>query len=157
LTGNRMADHILIFLSLASALVLTGVFVYTDVLYQRPVIDDLEEKIKLLQDVKKEDLSRDGLKLEHLIVNVKSDTVRLRFLDTTMILIPFKPSYIEILEKQRSSIYDSIIGVASNTPAEELNSVSGKILFENRVKKKINDLVGADIIREIFFTTFVVQ
>jgi flagellar FliL protein len=41
--------------------------------------------------------------------------------------------------------------------ASELNSITGKILLESRIKKRLNSILGAPIIKRIYFSKFIIQ
>lgn len=96
-------------------------------------------------------------KLKKITVNLYSQKNRLRYLDVELDLLPFKEEDKEILKKHNDIIFDIIIQIASDMTPEELNSVSGRILLENRIKTQINQALSKSIIREIFFSRFVIQ
>ena len=72
-------------------------------------------------------------------------------------LIPFKEKHLSKLEDNKAYIRDAIIDIASNMSASELASLSGKILLEERIKKQINTKLRKQIIKEIYFSNFVIQ
>ena len=52
---------------------------------------------------------------------------------------------------------DAIIDIASNMAPEELNTVAGKVILEERIRKRLNDFFGKSLVKEIYFSIFVVQ
>ena len=50
----------------------------------------------------------------------------------------------------------AIIDITSGSDPDELNTVAGKLLLENRLKNIINKILGKKIVSEILFTTFVI-
>jgi flagellar FliL protein len=92
-----------------------------------------------------------------MTINLASEQTRLRFLDVEVHLLPFQEEGLKVLEQHKTKMFDIIIEVAGTLSPDELNSVSGKILLENRLKKKINEYLKNQVVREIFFSTFVVQ
>ena len=42
-------------------------------------------------------------------------------------------------------------------PPEQLNTISGKLLLEDRIVKKINNIYKQNIIKELYFSRFLVQ
>lgn len=133
-----------------------GIFVYTEILYQKPKILDHVEKQKMMAEGKKQ-VFPSPFKLKKIIVNLPSRNKRLRFLDVEVHLVPFKPEYHEMLESTLPPIRDAIIDIAGKMEPEELNSVSGKILLENRIKKRINQILHKKVVKDIYFSRFVVQ
>jgi flagellar FliL protein len=156
MTGKPLFDKILVGLNLATLLGGLGLFVYTNMIYKRPLPDEAAE-LEDLKNSAKKGTEVPPLKLDKMTINLHSETARLRFLDIEAHLLPFKEDEVKILETKKTEILDAIMEVASNMSPEDLNSISGKILLENRLKNRINNLLGDQIVREIFFSSFVVQ
>lgn len=151
-----MLDIILVGLNTLAVLAALGAFMFTDMLYERPLPSPQENYDELIEKSKEQNKFT-PLKLDKMIINLKGKSSRLRFLEIEPHLIPFKPQAVEILEGKKAFIYDSIIDIASNFSPEQINSVSGKILFEERIKKRIMTYFGKAMIKEVFFSKFVVQ
>ncbi|GAB4010270.1 MAG: hypothetical protein Fur0010_02620 [Bdellovibrio sp.] len=157
MTGNRTLDMAIIgLMTLATASVLS-LFVYTEILYTKPLPDEKAEKQKLFEQAKAQKINQEAIKLDKLTINLPTERSRLHYLDLESYLIPFKADTRDLVEKKKSIIYDAIIDAAMTMEAEELNSVTGKMLFESRIKNKINDILGGKKIKDIQFTVFVVQ
>ena len=142
--------------SLSTSLLALGVFVYDEFANKRSLPNDEVEKEKLLVD-SRADSYPDSYRLERLIINLKSSATRLRFLDIQMHLIPFTKGKHDLLAKHRPEIYDIINRIGGEMTPREINSIHGKIIFENRIKKAINEALGKNIIREIQYSKFTVQ
>lgn len=156
MTGNKTIDMALISLmTLASAAVL-GLFLYTEMLYTKPLPDERTEKKKLIEEARTLNF-KEAIKLDKLTINLPNERSRLHYLDLESYLIPFKSETRDLIDKKKAIIYDSIIDVASNMESDELNTVTGKMLFENRIKNRINEVLGGKKIKDIQFTVFVVQ
>lgn len=156
MTGNKTLDTILVaILTLATAGAL-GVFVYTEVLFKRPLPSDGIELDSLKQDIQKE-VAPEVYKLDKMIINLNNQGSRLRFLDVEIHFVPFKSDYVEKLESQKAFIQDAIIDISSNMAPDELNTVAGKVLLEERIRRRLNDFFGKSLIKEIYFSRFVVQ
>lgn len=140
------------FLSLA----VLGVFVYVQMVYEKPMPSDHWEREELLE-VSKQDVFIESYKIDKLVVNLLSRTNRLHFLDVEMHLRPFQSHQIDYFKHNKAFIYDTIINTAGNMSPKELNSIYGKTLFEDRIKKRINNHLPHKALREIFFSRFVVQ
>jgi len=156
MTGNKTVDKILLaFMFLATGAAL-GTFVYTEMVYKRPLPKDEVELAKLKSDTKGIS-TPESYKLDKLTVNLTSKTRRLRFLDVQIHLVVFKKTDISKLEEIKPIINDIIIDVAAGMEPDELNSIAGKLIFENRVKKNINTHFKKSVVKELFYTKFVVQ
>jgi len=145
-----------IFATLVS-FITASIFVYTVMIYKKPLMDDktavgeLKEKVSAVRIPV-------NYSIDKLVVNLRSYYgQRLRFLDLSLHIIPFDPAQLGIIETNIALIHDSIIDVSGHMQPDELNSVAGKILFESRVKKTVNERLGEPIIKEILFSKFVVQ
>ena len=156
MTGNKTLDTIIMALSIAATLATAGVFYYTENIYKRPLPKDEVELAKLKEDVKNVSVP-ESYKLDKLIINLTSKTKRLRFLDLEAHLVVFNRKYISQLEEAKPIVNDIIIDIASGMAPDELNSIAGKLIFENRVKKRINAHFKEQVLKELFYTKFVVQ
>ncbi len=155
MTGKPLLDKILLTLAMLSTISVLGLFVYTDIIYQKPLPDDKKEFQKLEAESKKVNVSK-GFALKKITINLKS-TRKLRFLSTEIVLIPFKESQLQIIEDNQAMIRDIIIDAGSNMTAKELSSITGKIIFEETLKERINKTQKKPLIKEVFFSNFVIQ
>lgn len=157
MTGNPMLDRIILGLCLFVGLSTVGLFVYTENIYKKKLPNNEEETKALLEDSKKLAQNLATYKIEKLVINLPTNSGRMRYLELGLAMTPFKPDGIEILEKNKEMLLDAIISVASGMEAQELGSITGKILLEDRVKKLIHKRLDREVIKEIFFTKFVIQ
>ncbi len=156
MTGNKTIDTVIIILVLLLTGGALGTFVYTEIIYKKPLPTN-EQGLEELKNDTKNIMIPESFKLDKLIINLPSKSRRLRFLDVIIHLVVFKQESISILENNKPIINDIIIDVASNMEPDELNSISGKLIFESRIKKRINEYMGSPMIKELFYTKFVVQ
>ena len=156
MTGNKTIDTVIMLLVLLLTGAALGTFVYTEMIYKKPLPTNEQGLAELKADTKNI-MIPESFKLDKLIINLPSKSRRLRFLDVIIHLVVFKQESVSILENNKAIINDIIIDVASNMEPDELNSISGKLIFEARIKKKINEEMGVPMIKELFYTKFVVQ
>ena len=156
MTGKPAIDKILMGLNLATLFGGLALFIYTNVVYKKPLPDESTE-LSELEKAARLQTEVGPFKLDKMTINLASEQTRLRFLDVEVHLLPFQEEGLKILEEHKTKMFDIIIEVAGTLSPDELNSVSGKILLENRLKKKINEYLKNQVVREIFFSTFVVQ
>lgn len=156
MTGNKTIDNALIGISVLATGIALGIFIYTEIVFERPLPNDLVEKKLLLEDSKKIVFS-ESFKVEKLIINLSSSSSRLRYLEVQTYLVPFKNEYNEILESRRPMIHDVIIDLAGQISPNQLNTIAGKVLLESRIKNELNKKLGKFIVKEIYFAKFVVQ
>jgi flagellar FliL protein len=156
MTGKKILDRILVVFNLLGCLVGIAVYVYTEFLSKRELPIDAVEFAKLLKEG--ENITQAKLfALDKLTINLYSSRSRLRFLDVEMHLLPFQDRQMALIERSLPIIYDNIIEITGRLDAEELNSVTGKILYEDRIKKITNQIIGKAVIKRIYFTKFVIQ
>jgi len=133
-----------------------GIFVYSEMIFQRPLPSNESEMQNLVEDSKIA-VAPEIYKIEKIIVNLNSQSRRLRFLELEVHLVPFKSDSIEIFEAQKFYIQDAIIDISTNMAPSELNTVAGKVILEERIKNRLNDSFGKSLVKGIFFSKFVVQ
>ena len=135
-----------------------GFFYYTIILYTNATYSDsnLQESIvnKMSQEEK---VFTPPIDMKRLVINLPSKTRRLRFLELELSFETLQKNNGNFLEKYGPLIKDVAIGeVGKMTPAE-LNSLSGKIILEQRLKTKIREKTQKNLISRIFYRRFVVQ
>ena len=156
MTGKKHIDRLIIIISLFATMLAAGVYIYTELIYQKELPDN-EAEFANMKDSIKNGLTSGTYKLQKITVNLKSRSTKLRFLDVEIHIVPFAKSYTRVLDKNRDVVYDSIIDITSGMNPEELNTVSGKILLENRIKNDLNKILKKQIVKEILFTTFIIM
>lgn len=158
MTGNRIIDAILGLLTLLITAGALGVFIYTEVVYQRPAVNDSVEMQNMMTDIAASE-SVPAVALGKITLNIQTDrpSSRLRFLDVEASIVPFSSAAATRIEGAKKQITDSFIDVASRMSPEELGSISGRILLESRLKKRIEMITGSQSVKEILFTSFVIQ
>lgn len=134
----------------------TSLFVYTVFVFKKDIPDNQEEFEKMKRENAKVVVAK-TIKLKKMIINLRSKRNRLRFLEIVIHLVPFKKHQSPLIEQQRPLIRDAIIDIAGRMEPQELNTLAGKIILENRVKERINKKFDKPHIRELFFSRFVVQ
>lgn len=155
MTGKPTLDKILLALGLISSIAVLGMFIYTDILFQKPLPDDQKEFEELKAASKKINVTT-GYTLKKVTINLKS-TRKLRFLSTEIVLIPFKREQTQTIEDNEAMIRDIIIDTGSNMTAKELSAITGKIIFEEMIKDRINQTQKRPLVKEVFFSNFVIQ
>ena len=156
MTGSRIGDIILMGISTTVLLLVLGLLAYHQYIYERPLPSNEEEQEKLFADAKAS-VYPEILKIDKIVINLPSRSSRLRFLEITLNIIPFKPGKIELVEANKAKINDIIIEIGSRMTPNELNSVSGKLLLKSRLKRALNKSLGEQFIKDLVFSKFVVQ
>ena len=156
LTGIKIVDTILMGLSVLASLVCLGTIIYADKIFQKELPQDTIEHLKMLEEVRGTTYPESYL-LDKITVNLKSRKNKLRYLDTTVHLVPFNSKYNDLIDNQKSQILDVIIDVSGRMTPDEINSILGKILYENRIKTGINKVLNKEAIKDIYFSRFTVQ
>lgn len=156
MTGNLTLDRIILGVCLAVSLAVSAFFVYTEMFYKKKLPNNSAEALLLTSDSKAVVVPK-GHAVKKIIVNLPNEGSRLRFINLGILFIPFEDSQIPFLEKNNDVLLDIILSTTSAMTAQELNSITGKILLEERLKKNIHQKLGESLIKEIFFTNYVVQ
>jgi flagellar protein FliL len=156
LKETDLVNKILTIVALVSTFAVLGLYVYTDILFQKPAIDQDKEFGELQEESRKVSIPA-TFEVNKMIVNLPSTSSRLRFIEISVHFVPFKEEYTQRLTGSENKIKDTIIDVAGKMKPDKLNSVAGKILLEKRIKDKLNDYYNKAIVKELYFTRFVIQ
>lgn len=150
-------------MNLVVVLVATGVVFYSHNVIKPIPTDQKAES----DDLKNQALAQSQLQpvpLKKIVVNLHSLGTRLRFLDVEMNILPFHEDQKDLIKANEHIIRDCVVEVGSHSAPEELDTVTGKILFEKRLKDKVNaklkqidPKLEQPVIKQIFFSGFVVQ
>ena len=146
----------LLAIPLAISLAAMGIFIYTDYIYQRPTFSDSKEFSLFGQQAQKL-LYFKTLKLDKMTTNLYSTRTRLRYISLEAYLRPFEERQLSKLQRAKPLIYDIILETAGQSEPQKLNTLAGKILFENEIRERINANLTMPLIKRIFFSTFIVQ
>lgn len=160
MTGKKLFDNILLGVMLLSTLAVAGLFYYTEKVYKRPPINEEAEKTALMQSVDGKALPT-FFKVDKLTISLtpKSEAVntRMRWLELEVHLVLFESGDVDFVKRNLPVVQDRIIDVSSKMAPEELNSLSGKILLEDRLRREINKALGKVAVKNIFFASYIVQ
>lgn len=111
-----------------------------------------------LKENAKEQAQVQAVPMKKFVVNLHSRGTRLRYLDVEMNILPFHNDQKELIKASEYIIKDVLIEVASHLAPDDLDTLSGKILLENKIKKQVNAKLGeTPVIKQIYFSGFVVQ
>jgi flagellar FliL protein len=112
------------------------------------------------EQMKKQALEQTQLQpvpIKKFVVNLHSRSSRLRYLDLEMNVLTFHADQKEIIRASEHIFKDVVIEIAAQLEPDQLDSVTGKILLENKIKKQVNAKLGQPVVKQIYFSGFVVQ
>lgn len=156
MTGNPAIDKILIALNGLGVAAATGLVIYAHTSIKRPSTDPNAEMGNMTsQSIEQTQLAT--VNFPKLVTNLYSRHGRLRYVDLQYNLLPFKEEDAQKIQDLKALINDTIIEVVGNMPPEELNSVTGRILLETRVKKSVNSYLNYKLVKKIYFSRFIIQ
>ncbi len=103
------------------------------------------------------ELDKSSVKFPEMIINLYSRQARLRFLNFKMDIEVFDDGQQAVIADYKSRIADTIIDIIGNMKPKELNSITGRILLESRIKKRVNGFIGQPTIKKIYFSKYIIQ
>jgi flagellar FliL protein len=160
MTGKKLLDMILIGVMLLSTLAVAGLFYYTEKVYKKPPVDEAAEKTALMSEVNNKALPT-FFKVDKMTISLtpKNEALnsRMRWLEIEIHMVLFEEKELESMKTNLPLVQDRIIDISSKMGPDELNSLSGKILLEDRLKREINKSLGRPVVKNIFFASFIVQ
>lgn len=149
-------QKILIIVNLVVVLAGAGLVYYSHFMIKpEPTNQAVEE-----ENLKKEASEKSKIEpvpIKKFVVNLHSGSSRLRFLDLEMNVLTFHADQKELVKSSEHIFKDIVIQVAAQMEASDLDSMTGKITFESRVKKAVNEKLGQPVVKQIYFSTFVIQ
>lgn len=160
MTGKKLLDNILVGVMVLSTLGVMGLFYYTEKIYKRPPINEEAEKAALMNTVDAKAIPF-FFKVDKMTISLTpradASNTRMRWLELEIHLVLFESSDQEFVKTNLPVIQDRIIEIASKMSPEELNSLSGKILLEDRLRREMNKALGKVAVKNIFFASYIVQ
>lgn len=152
-----MLQKILIIVNLVVALAGVGIVFYSHNVLKPEPTDQVAEAETLKQEAAEANQLK-PVPIKKFVVNLHSQGNRLRYLDLEMNVLTFKQVQTQIIKDNEHIFKDTVVELASHLTPEDLESVTGKILLENRIKKQVNAKLGdPPVIKQIYFSGFVVQ
>ncbi len=151
-----MVQKILLIVNLVVVLGGAGLVVYSHKMIKPEPTNQAAET----DNLKKQAMAQaqiEAVPIKKFVVNIRSSSTRLRYLYVEMNIMPFHNDQKELIKANEYIFKDVVIEVASQLEPDELDSLSGKILLENKIKKQVNAKLGQPVVKQIFFSGFVVQ
>jgi flagellar FliL protein len=156
MTGNPSIDKIILGLNGLVVIAAAGLVFFAHNMIEKPMTDRASEFGNMIEGSMIE-LQKPPVTLDEIVVNLYSREVRLRFLNTQMNLVIFQEQDRELAMTLKPYIFDALIDIAGNMKPKELNSITGRILLETRVKNAVNKLAKKPVIKKILFSKFIIQ
>lgn len=156
MTGNPSIDKIILGLNGIAVTAAAVLVVFSHTMLKKPGTERGKEFGNMIEGSISE-LEKAPVVLDEIVVNLYSREARLRFLDTQMNLVIFEEKDREMALILKPFVFDTLIDVAGNMLPKELNSITGRILLETRVKNRVNELVKRPVIKKILFSKFIIQ
>lgn len=160
MTGKKLVDTILVALTLLTTLGVLGLFYFTEKMYKKPPIDEAKEKEALMKQTD-EKATPELFKLETMVFSLipkdNQKVQRMRYLEIEVHLVLFEAEDKEMLKNNLPIVQDRIMEISSKMGPEELSTLSGKILLENRIKTEINQKLNKPVVKTIYFSRYIVQ
>jgi flagellar FliL protein len=156
MTGNPGLDKIIMGLNGLVVAAAAAVVFYSHNMIKPPKTDEVKEFTGMLRNSMVE-LKKQPVTFNEMVMNLYSRERRLRFLNLTMNLEVYEDGQQERVNTMKPIIIDALIDITGNMRPDELNSVTGKILLEARLKNKINAVVNSRLVKKIYFSKFIIQ
>ncbi|MBC7430154.1 MAG: flagellar basal body-associated FliL family protein [Bacteriovorax sp.] len=160
MTGKKLIDMILLGVMMLATLAVVGLFYYTEKMYKKPPIDENAEKKALLTSVDHKAIPT-FFKVDKMTISLipknEATNSRMKWLEVEMHMTLFSSEDLGLMKAYLPVVQDRIIDITSKMGADELNSLTGKIILEDRLKKEINKSLKRPVVKNIFFASFIVQ
>lgn len=156
MTGNPGLDKAILGINGIGVILATALVIYSHKVLKPVPVD---EAANFSDTVKTsiEEFQKPTVKFKEQVINLYSRESRLRFVNLIMNIETFDQDQMEIVQTMEPVIVDALIDIASNMRPNELNSVTGKILLETRLKNKTNSKLAEPAVKKVYFSKFIVQ
>lgn len=152
-----MLQKVLIIINLVVVLVATGVVVYSHTLLKPEPTNQTAEEESLKKDATQSSQIQ-PVPIKKFVVNLHSKSSRLRYLDIEMNVLTFREDQKQLIKENEHIIKDIVIDLASQYSPEDLDSLTGKLLLEKKIKDRVNARLGElPVVKQIYFSTYVIQ
>lgn len=156
MTGNPGLDKAILGINGIGVILATALVIYSHSMI-KPLPTDESAEFSNTVKTSIEEFQKPTVKFKELVINLYSRQARLRFVNLIMNIETFDQEQIDVIENTRPLIIDALIDIASNMQPSELNSVTGKILLETRLKNKVNSNLSKPAVKKVYFSKFIVQ
>lgn len=156
MTGNPQLDKIILTINGVVVIAATALVVYSHKGIQPPPIQAELDFGNSIENSMVE-FEKPPVVMEEIVVNLYSRERRLRFLNTQMNIQLFNEQDRETVTILKPIINDALIDIAGNMKPGEVNSITGRILLETRIKERVNKHAHKSLIKKILFSKFIVQ
>ncbi len=156
MTGKALIDKIIVLVALVFALGSVGLVYYSHKMIKRVPTNQAEELENLKNDAKAATQQK-PYAVKQMIINILSNGNKLRYLDVELNIQTFEENQKIMLKRHEHVIKNAMVEIAAEMSADDLNSVTGKILLESRVKKVVNEKLNDTVVKQIYFSRYVVQ
>jgi len=151
-----MLNKSLIIANFIIVLLGTGVVFYSHFIIKPASTDQAAEEEALKNSVAAKQVK--PVPIKKFVVNLHSKSTRLRYLDIEMNVLPFEENQKNIITQNEHLFKDTVIEIVSHLVPDDLDTVTGRILLENKIKKQMNSKLGnSPVVKQIYFSSFVVQ
>jgi flagellar protein FliL len=154
--SNPLFFKVIYAINLLGLLIGVGAFFYAVFLFEKPLPNDQSE-LQSLKGQARVIPKTEYIKLKKMAINLYSRNSKLKFLEIEIQILPLKKSYSKVIKDNIYYLQDIIIDIAGNMNPNELNTLTGKILLEEKIKNRFNKKRGKPMIKKIFYTWYVIQ
>ncbi len=144
-----------------------GLFVYTRVLYKRPVITEAQQRKILDAELERKEKARIAAfvpalyKVPKFEANLKPSGNKEHMLSIGLSLEMADQSFQSLLDDKRPQFMNRLNQVIANTTAEEIITIQGRLLFRSKIFGIISEILkvekGPAPVRDLYFTEFLIQ
>lgn len=156
MTGNPNLDKAILGINGIGVILATALVVYSHSMIKKaPTNEDAEFSNMIKTSI--EDFQKPTIEFKEQVLNLYSREARLRFLNLKMNIETFDQNQIGIVENVKPLILDALIDITSNMSPSEVNSVTGRLILEARLKKIVNSKLNEPAVKKVYFSKFIVQ
>jgi len=142
-----------------------GLFVYTKVIYKHPPITEKKERAKLVQGEKtplSQNLKKATIAIEPITANLDPYTdsngqQKIHYASIGMSVEIRDEKEAARFDEIKPILMDRILQALSKKKFEDLNQVQGRYVFRSQIIDAANEILGAPIVTEVYFTEFLLQ
>jgi len=134
-----------------------GYLVYASTIgWSSPTITE-ESLMRGLASVKEEDLAPFIYTMEKFTVNLGGEPKRTIRIEVSLEMLS-KDGFEEVINTEhRAQARDKIVRLLNDSGFSELESIQGKLFLKDKIAYEVNSILKKGIVKNVFFSDFVVQ
>ncbi len=159
--GNKIGLILGVLNTIVVAAVL-GLFVYTKLIFKRPVVTESQEREKIIGAKKSTVAEKTLVSLDPITANLDpykeaNGKEKIHYVSISMSVEITDENDQGTFEDARPIIMDKILSILAKKKFEDLNQVQGRYILRSQIIDAANEYLGTPMVEDVYFSDFLLQ